>query len=81
MVTRQTLQCHLLCTRAICAASHLTHYRLQGLGAEGLVFDQLQAQLAADSAYTVFQIAAHRAPNRTTAQVELAGRGARCEWH
>jgi Fe-S cluster assembly protein SufD len=63
------------------AASQLRHYRLQGQGAAGLVFDQLQAQLAAAAAYTVFQIAAHRAPNRTTAQIELAGRGARCEWH
>jgi Fe-S cluster assembly protein SufD len=62
-------------------ASKLTHYRLHGLGADGVFYDQLQVLQAAGSQYVAQHIAANGGATRTTALIELAGRAARCEWH
>jgi Fe-S cluster assembly protein SufD len=59
----------------------VTHYRLHGLAPDSLCFDQLQAQLDSGSRYTVQHVAANGGLSRTTAVIELAGRGACAEWH
>jgi Fe-S cluster assembly protein SufD len=61
-------------------AAQLTHYRLQQCGPHTVFTDTLSAQLAEDANYSVRQVAIGAASARTSAQVQLAGRGAALSW-
>src|ERR1700722_7416183 len=61
-------------------AARLTHYRLQQCGPHTVFTDTLSAQLAEDASYSVRQVAIGAASGRTSAQVQLAGRGAAVSW-
>jgi Fe-S cluster assembly protein SufD len=58
----------------------LTHYRLQQADARCVVSDTLSASLAEQSHYTVRCVAVGGGSARTSARVELAGRGAQLSW-
>jgi Fe-S cluster assembly protein SufD len=61
-------------------AAQLTHYRLQQCGPHTVFTDTLSAQLAEKASYNVRQVAIGAASARTSAQVQLAGRGAAVSW-
>jgi Fe-S cluster assembly protein SufD len=60
--------------------AQLSHYRLQQCGEHTLFADTLAAQVAQDATYRVRQVAIGAASARTSAQVQLAGRGAALNW-
>jgi Fe-S cluster assembly protein SufD len=60
--------------------AQLTHYRLQQCGAHTVFTDTLSAHLAEQANYSVRQVAIGAASARTSAQVQLAGRGAAFSW-
>jgi Fe-S cluster assembly protein SufD len=60
--------------------AQLTHYRLQQCGLHTVFTDTLSAQLAEEASYRVRQVAIGAASARTSAQVQLAGRGAAFSW-
>jgi Fe-S cluster assembly protein SufD len=60
--------------------ARLTHYRLQQCGAQIAFADTLSAQLADQASYSVRQVAIGAGSARTSAQVQLAGRGAALSW-
>jgi Fe-S cluster assembly protein SufD len=60
--------------------AQLTHYRLQQCGVHIAFTDTLSAQLAEQASYSVRQVAIGAACARTSAQVQLAGRGAAFSW-
>jgi Fe-S cluster assembly protein SufD len=60
--------------------AQLTHYRLQQCGPHTVFTDTLSAQLADEASYRVRQVAIGAGSARTSAQVQLAGRGAAFSW-
>lgn len=60
--------------------AQLTHYRLQQCGAHTVFTDTLSARLTDEASYSVRQVAIGAASARTSAQVQLAGRGAAFSW-
>jgi Fe-S cluster assembly protein SufD len=60
--------------------AQLTHYRLQQCGVHTMFTDTLSAQLTDEASYSVRQVAIGAASARTSAQVQLAGRGAAFSW-
>ncbi len=58
----------------------LTHYRLQQCRRDTLFSDTLGARLAEQARYTVRQVAVGAGSARTSAGVQLAGRGAALAW-
>jgi Fe-S cluster assembly protein SufD len=60
--------------------ARLTHYRLQQSGVQTVFTDTLSARLAEQASYSVRQVAIGAASARTSAQVQLAGRGAAFSW-
>jgi Fe-S cluster assembly protein SufD len=60
--------------------AQLWHYRLQQCGEHTLFSDTLAAQVAEDATYRVRQVAIGASSARTSAQVQLAGRGAAVNW-
>jgi Fe-S cluster assembly protein SufD len=67
-------------TVALGRAAALTHYRLQQYGHDTLFADTLWAQLAEQARYTVRSVAVGAGTARTSALVQLAGRGAALAW-
>jgi Fe-S cluster assembly protein SufD len=62
------------------AGAQLEHYRVQHSGAHTLFADTLNATLATEARYIVRQVAIGASTARTSAQVQLAGRGASLDW-
>jgi Fe-S cluster assembly protein SufD len=58
----------------------LSHYRLQHYGRETAFADTLWARLAEQARYTVRSVAVGAGTARTSARVQLAGRGAALDW-
>jgi Fe-S cluster assembly protein SufD len=61
-------------------AARLTHYRLQQCGPHTVFTDTLSAQLHDAANYSVRQVAIGAGSARTSAQVQLGGRGAAVSW-
>jgi len=61
-------------------AAVLTHYRLQQYGHDTVFADTLWARLADQARYTVRSVAVGAGTARTSALVQLAGRGAALAW-
>ncbi len=59
----------------------LSHYRLQQCGRETLFIDTLAARVAEQAHYAVRSVAVGAGTARTSATVELQGRGASLAWH
>jgi Fe-S cluster assembly protein SufD len=60
--------------------AQLQHYRLQQHGPEVVLQDSLRARLQQDAAYRVRQVVIGASSSRTSADVQLAGRGAALSW-
>jgi Fe-S cluster assembly protein SufD len=58
----------------------LTHYRLQQYGRDTVFIDTLSAQIAERARYAVRSVAVGAGSARTSARVQLAGRGATLAW-
>jgi len=67
-------------TIELARAAVLTHYRLQHYGRHTLFADNLWARLAEQARYTVRSVAVGAGTARTSARVQLAGRGAALAW-
>jgi Fe-S cluster assembly protein SufD len=73
----------------VCAAAdlklerdaRLIHYRLQQCAPGTAFFDTLSATLGQDSAYSVRSVAVGAGTARTSAAIQLGGRGAALTWH
>jgi Fe-S cluster assembly protein SufD len=60
--------------------ANLTHYRLQQYGRDIAFIDTLSAQIAERARYAVRSVAVGAGSARTSARVQLAGRGATLAW-
>src|ERR1035441_10331337 len=67
-------------TIELARAAVLTHYRLQQYGRDTLFADTLGARLADQARYTHRSVAVGAGTARTSARVQLAGRGAALAW-
>ncbi|MGH8207930.1 MAG: SufB/SufD family protein, partial [Steroidobacteraceae bacterium] len=60
--------------------AQLQHYRLQQYGPDAVFYDSLSARVQQDASYRVRQIVVGADCTRTSAEVQLAGRGATVSW-
>ena len=67
-------------TAELSRGAQLQHYRLQQYGSEVVLQDSLRARLQQDAAYRVRQVVVGARSSRTSADVQLAGRGAALSW-
>jgi Fe-S cluster assembly protein SufD len=67
-------------TLALQADAHLQHYRLQQYGGQIAFSDTLSASLEAGATYSAHQVSIGAGTARTSAQVQLRGRGASLNW-
>lgn len=64
----------------LAAGAQLSHYRVQHSGAQVVFADTLSATLDTDARYVTRQVAIGASTARTSAQVQLSGRGAALDW-